>query len=64
MHVACRNLQSVKMSNGWFSDYMVLLTESEKLLQENLNIWNEIQKEKGMMLDRNKIKTIVLDDKK
>lgn len=39
-HVGYRNLRSVEISEGAFGDDIVLMTTSEKVLQDNLSIWN------------------------
>lgn len=60
LHVGYKNLQRINISEGAFADDIMILTENEKDLQTNLEIWNKTLDEYGMTLNKNKTKVMVV----
>lgn len=64
LHVGFRCLRSTEISEGAFADDLVIMTENEKDLQRNLEIWNTTLEEYGMRINKNKTKVMVIGNEK
>jgi Reverse transcriptase (RNA-dependent DNA polymerase)/Endonuclease-reverse transcriptase len=60
LYVGYHNLEKVGITECVFADDVAIITSSEKNLQYNLNIWNELLTEKGMTMNKNKTKVMVV----
>lgn len=56
-------MKRVYISERAFADDVVIITENEKGLQQNLNNWNTVLKENGLKLNKSKTKVIVIGDR-
>lgn len=64
LYVGYRNLQRVGISEGAFADDVMIITESEKDLQKNLEVWNEILIEYKMKINKNKTKVMTIGEER
>lgn len=60
LHVGYKNMQRVDISEGAFADDVVIVTENEKHLQKNLDIWNTTLNRNGMKMNKNKTKVMII----
>jgi hypothetical protein len=58
--VGFRNLERIVISECAFADDIAVMAGSEKDLQENLNVWNEVLKMHGMKINKSKTKVMVV----
>lgn len=58
MYIGYRNLQPIEVTDCAFADDVVLVTDTVKKLQENVNIWNNVLIKKGMKLNKTKTKVM------
>lgn len=53
-------MQRVDISEGVFADDVMVIAKNSIELQNNLEVWNEVLKEHGMTINKNKTKVMVL----
>lgn len=60
--VGYRNMEQIYISECAYADDIVLVSNNERELQENMNIWNEILEEYGMRINKEKTKVMAVTE--
>lgn len=55
--------KQVYVSDYAFVDDITIITENQKNLEENLNIWNQILRNNKIKINKNKTKTMIGQDR-
>lgn len=58
--VGMKQLRPVKIGESAFADDLVIMTNTEKSLQKNIDIWNKTVKLNEMKINANKTKIMVI----